>query len=296
MKMVIVTGMSGAGKSSALRLFEDMGYYCMDNIPPQLINNFLDLTRSASKPMNQVALGVDIRGGAFFEDLQSTVEALKKENDVEVMTLFLTASDETLVRRYKELRRPHPMDKAGNIFDGIQREKGFLAHLRQSSDVVVDTTDKTLGELKEQIDHLFLSEGEKPALRISVMSFGYKHGIVLDADLVFDVRFVNNPFYVPALSKLTGLDAPLKEYVLQFPETEQFLTKTMDLLSFLIPLYIREGKRTLTVALGCTGGRHRSVVMAEMLGAKLSERYQGVNVSHRDRRYWKDSAQKGGLR
>lgn len=296
MKMVIVTGMSGAGKSSALRLFEDMGYYCMDNIPPQLITNFLDLTRSASKPMNQVALGVDIRGGAFFEDLQATVEALKKENDMEVTTLFLTASDETLVRRYKELRRPHPMDKAGNIFDGIQREKGFLAHLRQSSDVVVDTTDKTLGELKEQIDHLFLSEGEKPALRISVMSFGYKHGIVLDADLVFDVRFVNNPFYVSTLRKLTGLDAPLKEYVLQFPETEQFLTKTMDLLSFLIPLYIREGKRTLTVALGCTGGRHRSVVMAEMLGAKLSERYQGVNVSHRDRRCWKDSAQKGGLR
>lgn len=296
MKMVIVTGMSGAGKSSALRLFEDMGYYCMDNIPPQLITNFLDLTRSASKPMNQIALGVDIRGGAFFEDLQSTVEALKKENDMEVTTLFLTASDETLVRRYKELRRPHPMDKAGNIFDGIQREKSFLAHLRQSSDVVVDTTDKTLGELKEQIDHLFLSEGEKPALRISVMSFGYKHGIVLDADLVFDVRFVNNPFYVSTLRKLTGLDAPLKDYVLQFPETEQFLTKTMDLLSFLIPLYIREGKRTLTVALGCTGGRHRSVVMAEMLGAKLSERYPGVNVSHRDRRYWKDSAQKGGLR
>lgn len=296
MKMVIVTGMSGAGKSSALRLFEDMGYYCMDNIPPQLITNFLDLTRSASKPMNQIALGVDIRGGAFFEDLQSTVEALKKENDMEVTTLFLTASDETLVRRYKELRRPHPMDKADNIFDGIQREKSFLAHLRQSSDVVVDTTDKTLGELKEQIDHLFLSEGEKPALRISVMSFGYKHGIVLDADLVFDVRFVNNPFYVSTLRKLTGLDAPLKDYVLQFPETEQFLTKTMDLLSFLIPLYIREGKRTLTVALGCTGGRHRSVVMAEMLGAKLSERYQGVNVSHRDRRYWKDSAQKGGLR
>ena len=296
MKMVIVTGMSGAGKSSALRLFEDMGYYCMDNIPPQLITNFLDLTRSASKPMNQIALGVDIRGGAFFEDLQCTGEALKKENDMEVTTLFLTASDETLVRRYKELRRPHPMDKAGNIFDGIQREKSFLAHLRQSSDVVVDTTDKTLGELKEQIDHLFLSEGEKPALRISVMSFGYKHGIVLDADLVFDVRFVNNPFYISTLRKLTGLDAPLKDYVLQFPETEQFLTKTMDLLSYLIPLYIREGKRTLTVALGCTGGRHRSVVMAEMLGAKLSERYQGVNVSHRDRRYWKDSAQKGGLR
>lgn len=296
MKMVIVTGMSGAGKSSVLRLFEDMGYYCMDNIPPRLINNFLDLTRSASKPMTRVALGVDIRGGAFFEDLQSTVEALKKEKDMEVTTLFLTASDETLVRRYKELRRPHPMDKAGNIFDGIQREKNFLAHLRQTSDVLVDTTDKTLGELKEQIDHLFLPAGEKPALLISVISFGYKHGIVLDADLVFDVRFVNNPYYVAELRKLTGLDAPLQDYVLQFPETTQFLTKALDLLSFLIPLYIREGKRTLTVALGCTGGRHRSVVMAEMLGQKLSERYQGVNVSHRDRRYWKESAQKGGLR
>ncbi|MBY0585169.1 RNase adapter RapZ [Murdochiella massiliensis] len=296
MKMVIVTGMSGAGKSSVLRLFEDMGYYCMDNIPPRLINNFLDLTRSASKPMTRVALGVDIRGGAFFEDLQSTVEALKKEKDMEVTTLFLTASDETLVRRYKELRRPHPMDKAGNIFDGIQREKNFLAHLRQTSDVLVDTTDKTLGELKEQIDHLFLPAGEKPALLISVISFGYKHGIVLDADLVFDVRFVNNPYYVADLRKLTGLDASLQDYVLQFPETTQFLTKALDLLSFLIPLYIREGKRTLTVALGCTGGRHRSVVMAEMLGQKLSERYQGVNVSHRDRRYWKESAQKGGLR
>lgn len=296
MKMVIVTGMSGAGKSSVLRLFEDMGYYCMDNIPPRLINNFLDLTRSASKPMTRVALGVDIRGGAFFEDLQSTVEALKKEKDMEVTTLFLTASDETLVRRYKELRRPHPMDKAGNIFDGIQREKNFLAHLRQTSDVLVDTTDKTLGELKEQIDHLFLPAGEKPALLISVISFGYKHGIVLDADLVFDVRFVNNPYYVAELRKLTGLDASLQDYVLQFPETTQFLTKALDLLSFLIPLYIREGKRTLTVALGCTGGRHRSVVMAEMLGQKLSERYQGVNVSHRDRRYWKESAQKGGLR
>lgn len=296
MKMVIVTGMSGAGKSSVLRLFEDMGYYCMDNIPPRLINNFLDLTRSASKPMTRVALGVDIRGGAFFEDLQSTVESLKKEKDMEVTTLFLTASDETLVRRYKELRRPHPMDKAGNIFDGIQREKNFLAHLRQTSDVLVDTTDKTLGELKEQIDHLFLPAGEKPALLISVISFGYKHGIVLDADLVFDVRFVNNPYYVAELRKLTGLDTPLQDYVLQFPETTQFLTKALDLLSFLIPLYIREGKRTLTVALGCTGGRHRSVVMAEMLGQKLSERYQGVNVSHRDRRYWKESAQKGGLR
>lgn len=296
MKMVIVTGMSGAGKSSVLRLFEDMGYYCMDNIPPRLINNFLDLTRSASKPMTRVALGVDIRGGAFFEDLQSTVESLKKEKDMEVTTLFLTASDETLVRRYKELRRPHPMDKAGNIFDGIQRENNFLAHLRQTSDVLVDTTDKTLGELKEQIDHLFLPAGEKPALLISVISFGYKHGIVLDADLVFDVRFVNNPYYVAELRKLTGLDALLQDYVLQFPETTQFLTKALDLLSFLIPLYIREGKRTLTVALGCTGGRHRSVVMAEMLGQKLSERYQGVNVSHRDRRYWKESAQKGGLR
>lgn len=287
MRIVIVTGMSGAGKSSALRLFEDMGYYCMDNIPPRLIGNFLELTKSASKNLTRVALGVDIRGREFFEDLQSTVEALKKEKELEVTTLFLTASDEALVRRYKELRRPHPMDKAGNIFDGIQREKQFLEHLRLTSDLVLDTTNKTLGELKEMIDHLFLSQGEKPELFLSIISFGFKHGIVLDADLVFDVRFINNPYYVPELKHLTGLDAPLKEYVLQFPETEQFLKKISDLLEFLVPYYIREGKRTLTLALGCTGGRHRSVVMAELLGDQLAERYSGVSVSHRDRHYWK---------
>lgn len=287
MRIVIVTGMSGAGKSSALRLFEDMGYYCMDNIPPRLISNFLELTKSASKNLTRVALGVDIRGREFFEDLQSTVEALKKEKELEVTTLFLTASDEALVRRYKELRRPHPMDKAGNIFDGIQREKQFLEHLRLTSDLVLDTTNKTLGELKEMIDRLFLSQGEKPELFLSIISFGFKHGIVLDADLVFDVRFINNPYYVPELKHLTGLDEPLKEYVLQFPETEQFLKKISDLLEFLVPYYIREGKRTLTVALGCTGGRHRSVVMAELLGDQLAERYSGVSVSHRDRHYWK---------
>lgn len=287
MRIVIVTGMSGAGKSSALRLFEDMGYYCMDNIPPRLIGNFLELTKSASNNLTRVALGVDIRGREFFEDLQSTVEALKKEKELEVTTLFLTASDEALVRRYKELRRPHPMDKAGNIFDGIQREKQFLEHLRLTSDLVLDTTNKTLGELKEMIDRLFLSQGEKPELFLSIISFGFKHGIVLDADLVFDVRFINNPYYVPELKHLTGLDAPLKEYVLQFPETEQFLKKISDLLEFLVPYYIREGKRTLTVALGCTGGRHRSVVMAELLGDQLAEHYSGVSVSHRDRHYWK---------
>lgn len=287
MRIVIVTGMSGAGKSSALRLFEDMGYYCMDNIPPRLIGNFLELTKSASKNLTCVALGVDIRGREFFEDLQSTVEALKKEKDLEVTTLFLTASDEALVHRYKELRRPHPMDKAGNIFDGIQREKQFLEHLRLTSDLVLDTTNKTLGELKEMIDRLFLSQGEKPELFLSIISFGFKHGIVLDADLVFDVRFINNPYYVPELKHLTGLDAPLKEYVLQFPETKQFLKKISDLLEFLVPYYIREGKRTLTVALGCTGGRHRSVVMAELLGDQLAEQYSGVSVSHRDRHYWK---------
>lgn len=287
MRIVIVTGMSGAGKSSALRLFEDMGYYCMDNIPPRLIGNFLELTKSASKNLTCVALGVDIRGREFFEDLQSTVEALKKEKDLEVTTLFLTASDEALVHRYKELRRPHPMDKAGNIFDGIQREKQFLEHLRLTSDLVLDTTNKTLGELKEMIDRLFLSQGEKPELFLSIISFGFKHGIVLDADLVFDVRFINNPYYVPELKHLTGLDAPLKEYVLQFPETKHFLKKISDLLEFLVPYYIREGKRTLTVALGCTGGRHRSVVMAELLGDQLAEQYSGVSVSHRDRHYWK---------
>ncbi|MDD7593713.1 MAG: RNase adapter RapZ [Peptoniphilaceae bacterium] len=286
MRIVIVTGMSGAGKSSVLHLFEDMGYYCMDNLPPQLIPNFLDLAESTRQTLSSVALGVDIRGGEFFDDLLSTVEKLKKRDDLQVTMLFLTASDEALVRRYKELRRPHPMDKAGNIFDGIQREKVILANLRLAADEVVDTSRLTLGQLKEVIDQLFLPEGVHPTLSISVVSFGFKHGILLDADLVFDVRFVQNPYYIEAYKELDGTVPALREFVLSFPETRAFLEKAEDLVGFLAPLYLREGKRTLVIGMGCTGGRHRSVAMAEVLAERLEARFGAIQVSHRDRKYW----------
>lgn len=286
MRIVIVTGMSGAGKSSALNLFEDMGYYCIDNLPPLLIENFLDLVRQSGKTLDRVALGVDIRGGDFFEGLLSTVETLREEAGIDLSVLFLTANDQTLVRRYKEHRRPHPMDKAGNIFDGIQREKAILSDLRMAADEVVDTTTLSLGQLKEIVDRLYLPEGTSPNLQVSVISFGFKNGILLDADLVFDVRFMRNPYYIPELRDLTGLDAALVDYVSGFPETRAFLEKATDMISFLMPLYVREGKRTLTIGIGCTGGRHRSVAIAEMLGAGLSVRGE-VHVSHRDRGLWK---------
>ncbi len=285
-RIVVITGMSGAGKSSALHLFEDMGYYCMDNIPPQLIRNFIDLTKRADHPISQVALGVDIRGGEFFDRLQSTVEALRADDTLSITLLFLTSTDEALIRRYKEKRRPHPMDKAGNIYDGIQREKQLLDGLRRASDYVIDTSTLSLGQLKEKIDQMFLPEGESPKLLISLISFGFKHGILLDADLIFDVRFINNPFYVPELKNRTGLDPELQEYVTGFPETGEFLSRVTSLLEFLEPFYLREGKRTLTVGMGCTGGRHRSVAMAELLGERLRQAAYPVAVSHRDRPLW----------
>lgn len=286
MRLVIVTGMSGAGKSSVLHLLEDMGLYCMDNLPPQLIPNFLELAQSARETLSRVALGVDIRGGAFFDELLSTVETLKTRDDVQMTMLFLTASDEVLVRRYKELRRPHPMDKAGNIFDGIQREKAILRHLRLAADELVDTSHLTLGQLKETIDRLFLPEGEDPILRLSIVSFGYKHGILLDADLVFDVRFVQNPYYIEEYRDLNGTVPALREFVASFPETQAFLGQIKELIRFLAPLYLREGKRMLVVGMGCTGGCHRSVAMAEMLAELLAPDFGAIQVSHRDKRFW----------
>lgn len=287
MQIIVVTGMSGAGKSSVLRLFEDMGYYCMDNLPPRLIMNFVDLARQTGQDLSRVAMGVDIRGGEFFEDLQSTIDRLKEENGISVSLVFVTAADEVLVQRYKELRRPHPMDKAGNIFDGIQREKAILEDLRLRSNYVIDTSRLTLGELKATIDRYFLPEGQEAKLLISVTSFGFKNGIALDADLVFDVRFIKNPFYIPELKNLNGTDPELQEYVTSFPETEIFMDKLRNFLSFLIPLYIKEGKRTLNIALGCTGGWHRSVALAEILTKELKEKYNRVHLAHRDRDNWK---------
>lgn len=284
MRIVIVTGMSGAGKSSALNVFEDMGYYSMDNLPPQLMLSFLELAQSSKEPINKVAVGLDIRGRSFFESLKKTKTSLE-DKGVDVSILFLTASDEILVRRYKELRRPHPMDKAGNIYDGIQREKASLESIRNGADHIIDSSHLTLGQLKEELESIYFNGLDSANLFISIVSFGFKHGILLDADLVFDVRFIPNPYYIESLQKLNGGDTAVQDYVFAQKETQTFLDKTFDLLYFLIPNYLKEGKRTLTIGVGCTGGKHRSVALALALGRELEKEYK-VFVKHRDHRFW----------
>lgn len=286
MDLVIITGMSGAGKSSALRIFEDKGYYCMDNLPPQLIGNFIQLAKTSTESLNKIAIGVDIRGQAFFEALLYTIKELQVEPGLNVQVLFLDARDVVLVRRYKELRRPHPMDKAGNIYDGIQREKVVLQAAKSEADYILDTSNFTLGQLKEAIDKIFENSSNRPRMMITIYSFGYKHGILLDADLIFDARFLPNPFYQDELKSLTGMDQAVQDFLKKSDAYHIFMDKLDDLFAFLIPKFIKEGKRTLTVGMGCTGGRHRSVALAIQLGKILQNQGWPVQVRHRDRVYW----------
>ncbi len=285
MKFVIITGQSGAGKSSVLNIFEDLDYYVMDNLPPQIMSNFVELAQKSNEEINKVAIGVDIRGGSFLASLRSAIETLE-EQKIDVSILFLEASDETLVRRYKELRRPHPLDKAGNIFDGIIREKKILEPIKEIADFVLDTSKFNLGQLKEAVDSLYFKGSDEKNFLISISSFGYKNGIQLDADLVFDARFIPNPFYIEELKSLSGLDDQVKEYVFQFPETKIFVDKLVDLIEYLLPFYIKEGKRMLVIAIGCTGGKHRSVAIAEELSKRLETSSEAIIVHHRDKARW----------
>lgn len=285
MEIVIITGMSGAGKSSALRIFEDMGYYCMDNLPPQLMTAFVELAQNAKEPIEKTAIGVDIRGGHFFESLKNAINMIK-DMQARVRILFLNASDDVLIRRYKELRRPHPMDKAGNIFDGIQRERHVLREIQSISDYEVDTSKLNLGQFKEVIDQMFVEEGEEKGLVISITSFGYKYGILLDADLVFDARFIPNPYYIDAFRDKTGLDPDVNDYIFSFDETSEFVDRIFDLLEYLVPYYEREGKRTLSIGIGCTGGKHRSAAIAKRLFDRFKECGELVVLNHRDKGNW----------
>ena len=286
MKIVIITGMSGAGKSSALRIFEDMGYYCMDNLPPQFMDPFITLAQKSSDPISKVAVGVDIRGREFFDGVKNMLDKLT-DRGAELSVLYLEARDEIIIRRYKEKRRPHPLDKMGNIYDGIQREKAVLVPLRRRADLIIDSSDLTLGELKRKIDVHYLENREDASLLISITSFGYKHGILLDADLVMDVRFLPNPYYVPELKGKTGQDPEVASFVMASEEAKIFIEKFSDLLEFLIPFYIKEGKRALVIGIGCTGGQHRSVALADVMGKILKDRGNKVKVYHRDRMLWK---------
>lgn len=285
MEVVIITGMSGAGKSASSDIFEDLGYYTLDNMPPSLLLSFIDLTTKSKKKINKIACVVDIRGGEFFADLIKSITLLKNQS-IDVKILYLDASDEILIRRYKEHRRPHPLAVNGNILEGIANERELLSEVRNSADSIINTSNLTLGELRRKILSAFSLKDVDTKLAISVVSFGFKHGILLDADLIFDVRFLPNPYYIEELKKSSGLNTDIKEYVFGFEEANEFLDKLVDMMEFLIPKYSKEGKTNLVIGIGCTGGKHRSVAIAQALTTRLEGNGEKVYVSHRDQKFW----------
>lgn len=280
-RFVIITGLSGAGKSYAIKCLEDLGYFCVDNLPTTLIPTFAELCAHSSRDMRLIALGVDIREGEYLAHLMETLAELRGQRH-KPEVLFLEATDETLVRRYQETRRRHPLAGDGSVLEGIRAERRALANLRESADRIIDTTGLSVHQLKERLVEGYGPQGTRDALTVSLMSFGFKHGAPYDADLVFDVRFLPNPHFVDALKRLDGRDAPVEEFVMSFEESRQLLAKIEDLLRFLLPLYRREGKAYLTVALGCTGGRHRSVTLVELLRRSLEGAGLAPVVRHRD--------------
>lgn len=281
MKFVIVTGMSGAGKTSVLKFFEDIDYFCVDNLPPAMLIKFAELCFEKGADIDKVALGIDIRGGKLFGDFFTTLEQLK-DNGYNCEVLFLDASNEALVKRYKETRRRHPLSGRGSIDDGIWKERDILKEVKEKADYIIDTTHTLTRDLKEQINAIFLDNKEFDSLIVSVCSFGFKYGIPLDSDLVFDVRFLPNPYYITELKPLTGNDRAVYDYVMSFNETRLFLDKLTDMVDFLIPQYKKEGKNQLVISIGCTGGKHRSVAVANSLFNRLKEEKRSVVISHND--------------
>lgn len=279
-QLVIITGMSGAGKTVAIQSFEDLGFFCVDNLPPTLLPKFMELMKESGTKMNKVALVMDLRGREFFDSLFKALDDLAETSWVAPQVLFLDADDSTLVRRYKETRRSHPLAPSGLPLEGIRLERELLEELKGRAQIIYKTTDMKPKELREKILEEF-SENKKTIFTVNVMSFGFKHGIPIDADLVFDVRFLPNPHYIDHMRPKTGLDEEVSTYVLKWSETNKFLEKVTDLLSFMLPHYKREGKAQLIIAIGCTGGQHRSVALAENI-AKFFEKDYDTRVTHRD--------------
>ncbi len=281
MEFVIVTGMSGSGKSSAVKVLEDIGFFCIDNMPPQLIPNFAAMCNENSE-ISRVAIVTDIRGGAMFFKLSECISKLHIAG-IDVKVLYLEASKETLMKRYKETRRKHPLDEisGGDLSKAIDAEAELLSEIRENADYIVDSSLISTGKLKEQIAELFM---DKPTDRmiVSCMSFGFKYGVPGEADLVFDVRCLPNPFYIPELKKKTGLDKEVRDYVMSFEQSQTLETKLRDLIDFLIPCYLGEGKSRLVIAFGCTGGKHRSITFAKRMADYLSEKECNVRTLHRD--------------
>ena len=280
-RFVIITGMSGAGKTNFMQKLEDMGYYCVDNLPPVLIARFADLCWKSTSNMRHVAVVTDIRGGSFFDALPQALDELKKRG-IPHEVVFLEASDDALVRRYMETRRQHPLAKNMRIQEGIAQERKILAGIRAQADVIVDTTAMKTGDLKEYLSSRFGVDSSGTDMQITVFSFGFKYGIPIDADTVIDVRFLPNPFYVPEYKYSTGRVKEVADYIEKAPVTREFLGKLYDFMDFMVDHFKKAGKTQFTIAIGCTGGMHRSVFVTERLGSHLKEKFGHVNVEHRD--------------
>lgn len=277
-----MTGMSGGGKSIALKMLEDAGFYCVDNLPVSLIDKFVELVSMPGQVLDRIALGLDVRSDQSFEEVTGTLERLRREG-YSFEILFMDASDEVLMKRYKETRRVHPLSPEGRVEDGISRERIVLSEIRSKADFVIDSSHLLTRELKEELDHIFVLNEEYNNLMVTVMSFGFKNGIPQDADLVFDVRFLPNPYYVDSLKRKTGNDEDVQRYVMQGEESAIFLDKLQDLLTFLIPNYVKEGRNRLVVAIGCTGGHHRSVTVANEIYRRFKDQGNyGMKLYHRD--------------
>jgi len=282
MRFVIVTGLSGAGKTQATRALEDLGYFCVDNLPPKLISKFAEVCTQSGGNIEKVALVIDIRGGIFFDDFFEALNYLRK-NEFKYEILFLEATDEVLIKRFKETRRSHPLSPDGRVLTGITQEREKLREVKNIADIIIDTSKYEIRHLREKInknygDHTY----PEKQLSITVLSFGFKYGIPVDSDLVFDVRFIPNPFYIPELKQYSGNDEPVKDYVLKQEETGNFIEKLIDMLKYLIPNYIKEGKSQLIISIGCTGGRHRSVAIANEVYEILNRENYNSKIEHRD--------------
>lgn len=282
MRFVIVTGMSGAGKSTALKILEDIGFFCVDNLPISLINKFAEMAFHPSSEIKMVALGIDIRSGQALTELEDVLEKARRSG-YEHEILYLDAADEILIKRFKETRRIHPLSAEGRVDEGIKEERSKLDFLKERADYIIDTSMLLTRELRAELEHIFVQNKDFKNLIVTIMSFGFKYGIPSDSDLVFDVRFMPNPYYVDELKVLTGNDKIVQDYVMSSEISTEFLNKLKDMITFLIPNYIKEGKNQLVISIGCTGGKHRSVTIANKLYQLLQNQDEyGINIHHRD--------------
>ncbi|MCK5684860.1 RNase adapter RapZ [bacterium] len=286
LELIIVTGISGAGKTLALRVLEDLNYYCLDNLPPQLFPDFIQLCSSEDYGIKKIAISTDIRGQKFLSKFFSSIDIIRKMN-VHPTTVFIEARSEVLVRRFSETRRKHPLDSNKPILENIEEEKSLMKNIREYADIIIDTSNFKWMDLRNEIINIFYKGEVTKKTKILIVSFGFKHGVPLDTDLMFDLRFLPNPHYVEHLKDNTGETDVIEEYLLSYDVTKEFMEKLTSFLLFVVPQYITEEKRYLTISFGCTGGKHRSVYFARKIAELLEEKKYSVYLKHRDRQYWK---------